>query len=145
MKDELVARSNLQVADPHGTEEIPGKRKSDGRHEDPLEYRKSRKSFDGRRMDMKDRVLELARAVAVPSRLHLLRSLGETGLSITEAASVTQLATSTTHHHLKVLVQAGLASRRRRGRQVIHRWGDIRWVLRGEATSSAAAAEIGNT
>jgi DNA-binding transcriptional ArsR family regulator len=79
----------------------------------------------GERM-MQSSITSVARALASPSRLYVLQSLGEEGLSLTEAARRAGLATSTASHHLGVLLDVGLVARRRRGREMIYRWSDTR-------------------
>ena len=79
-----------------------------------------------------EQLVVIARVIGCEARLHLLRVLGEGGLSLTDAAHEAGLAPSTAHHHLVQLVDAGLAVRQRRGRQRIYKWGSTRASLHFE-------------
>jgi DNA-binding transcriptional ArsR family regulator len=81
---------------------------------------------------MKHSILTYAHALSSPTRLHLLQSVGNDGLSVTEAAHLTGLSTSTTSFHLGVLLDAGLVSRKRKGRCSIYRWSDTRLSMQVE-------------
>jgi DNA-binding transcriptional ArsR family regulator len=76
-----------------------------------------------------EKLVLIARAVACPSRLAVLRLLGEKGCSLTTAANTVGLAVSTTAHHLSVLVDAGLVTKSPRGREAIYRWSRSRWAF----------------
>ena len=85
-------------------------------------------SFDGNRKVM-EKVVVIGHAVACPTRLSALRALGENGCSLTQVARQLGVAPSTAAHHLSVLVDAGLAVRRPKGRECIYRWSRSRWQL----------------
>jgi DNA-binding transcriptional ArsR family regulator len=70
-----------------------------------------------------EKTVIVARAIACPTRLAVLRLLGEQGLSLAG------LSTSTTAHHLAVLVEAGLVTKAPRGRECIYTWSRSRWAL----------------
>lgn len=74
-------------------------------------------------------LLIVARALACPSRLFLLQCLGEQGLPLVEAARRAELAPSTAHHHLRVLIAAGLATRMGHGRRARYAWSPTRCAL----------------
>jgi len=78
-------------------------------------------------MDDFKKLTILARAIAVPARLHLLQVLGENGLALTDAAAAVGISPATAHAHLVVLQKAGLVSRSVKGRKVIYGWGRSRW------------------
>jgi DNA-binding transcriptional ArsR family regulator len=78
-------------------------------------------------MDDFKRIVSLARAIAVPTRLALLQVLGETGMPLTTAAATVGVSPATAHHHLDVLVRVGLVSKTVRGRTAIYRWSRSRW------------------
>jgi|SRR5580658_3281192 DNA-binding transcriptional ArsR family regulator len=84
--------------------------------------------FDENRKDM-EKVVIIGHAVACPTRLAILRSLGEAGCSLTVTAAKVGLAVSTTSHHLNVLGAAGLVTKTPRGRQTIYKWSRARWAL----------------
>ena len=88
-----------------------------------------RGSFDARRTMMDDfkKILGLARAIAVPTRLALLQVLGETGMPLTTAAATVGVSPATAHHHLDVLVRVGLVSKTVKGRKAVYRWSRSRW------------------
>jgi DNA-binding transcriptional ArsR family regulator len=86
-------------------------------------------SFDGNRMDDMDKLVVISRALACPTRLGILRLIGDNGCSLTMAAHTAGLSVSTTAHHLSVLVEAGLAIKTVRGRESIYRWSRNRWQL----------------
>lgn len=88
-----------------------------------------RGSFDARRTWTMDRVLTVARAISVPSRLGVLRCLGNDGCHLTEAARRTGLAISTTAFHLAKLRAAGLVTKTTKGRKAIYSWSRLRWAL----------------
>ena len=69
-----------------------------------------------------EKLVVLAQAIGCPSRLAVLRTLGDTGCSVTEAARRTGLAVSTVAFHLSKLVAAGLATSSPKGRQAIYSW-----------------------
>lgn len=76
-----------------------------------------------------ERILVVTRALSCPSRLAVLRTLGERGCSVTDTARLTGLAVSTTAFHLDHLVRAGLATKTPRGRKAIYKWTRARWQL----------------
>jgi DNA-binding transcriptional ArsR family regulator len=76
-----------------------------------------------------EKLVIIARAVSSPTRLAILRTIGEQGCSVTETAQRVGLAVSTTGFHLDHLVRAGLATKAPRGRQRIYRWSRSRWAL----------------
>src|ERR1700722_834163 len=78
-------------------------------------------------MDEFKKIVGLARAIAVPTRLHLLQVIGETGTSLCVAAAAVGVSPATAHHHLDVLTKAGLVSKSLRGRQALYRWSCSRW------------------
>src|SRR5271166_1275187 len=80
-------------------------------------------------MDDFNKIVGLARAIAVPARLHLLQVLGESGTSLSTAAATVGIAPSTAHRHLDVLVRAGLVVKAVRGRKAIYRWSKSRWAF----------------
>jgi DNA-binding transcriptional ArsR family regulator len=86
-------------------------------------------SFDAHRREMDDfrKIVTVARAIAVPSRLALLRVLGETGMPLTAAAATVGISPATAHHHLDVLTKAGLVSKTVSGRRAVYRWSRSRW------------------
>ncbi len=79
-------------------------------------------------------LLVIARAVACPSRLLVLQLLGEDGLCLSEAARQAGIAVSTAHHHLAVLIDAGLARKGRSAGRAVYRWSRTRCSI---ALSSA--------
>jgi len=81
---------------------------------------------------MKPSILTYAQALSSPTRLYLLQSVGNDGLSVTEAAERAGVSTSTTSFHLGVLLDAGLVSRKRKGRNVLYRWSDTRLSIKVE-------------
>jgi DNA-binding transcriptional ArsR family regulator len=88
-----------------------------------------RGSFDANgKVDM-EKLVVIARAVACPTRLAVLRVLGEKGCSVTMAAHRVGLAISTTAFHLDHLVRAGLVTKSPRGREAIYKWSRSRWAL----------------
>jgi DNA-binding transcriptional ArsR family regulator len=91
----------------------------------------ARGSFDAERMVMDDfkKTVTLARAIAVPTRLALLQTIGETGTTLSDAAATVGISPATAHHHLDVLVRAGLATKTARGRTAIYRWSKSRWAF----------------
>jgi DNA-binding transcriptional ArsR family regulator len=91
-----------------------------------------------------DRYLVIAQATACPSRLDLLRLLGERGLTLTEAARQAGLASSTACYHLSVLVNAGLAVRAVRGRKSVYRWSPHRWQLVCTSARTPRASDHGD-
>ncbi len=76
-----------------------------------------------------EKLIVIARAVGNPSRLAVLRVLGEKGCSVTRAAHSVGLAISTTAFHLDHLVRAGLVVKSPRGRECIYRWSRSRWAF----------------
>ncbi len=91
---------------------------------------------------MMEQLVVISRAIACEPRLHLLRVLGEGGRSLTSAAHEAGLAPSTAHHHLAVLVDAGLAVRQRRGRRTLYKWGSTRCSLHFEQVPPSSAATV---
>ena len=89
-----------------------------------------------------DRLLLIARAIGCPARLHILRVLGEGGCSLIDAAEQVGLVPSTVHHHLAVLVEAGLAVRQRRGRRTVYKWGSMRCGLSVQHVPPSSAATV---
>jgi len=104
-------------------------------------------SFDMASMEiekyMKPNIVTYAHALSSPTRLYLLQSVGLEGLSVTEAAHRANLSTSTTSFHLGVLLDAGLVSRKRRGRCVLYKWSDTRLSLQVERVRPASAPSSG--
>jgi len=88
-----------------------------------------RGSFDARRTMMDDfkKIVGLARAIAVPTRLALLQTIGETGTTLSDAAATVGISPATAHHHLDVLVRVGLVTKTVLGRTAIYRWSRSRW------------------
>jgi DNA-binding transcriptional ArsR family regulator len=76
-----------------------------------------------------EKMVIVARAIASPTRLGVLRLLGERGCSLSTVARTMGLSVSTTAHHLSVLVQAGLVTKTPRGRECIYTWSRSRWAL----------------
>jgi DNA-binding transcriptional ArsR family regulator len=76
-----------------------------------------------------EKLLVLAQAIACPTRLAMLRALGEKGCTLTAAAHLIGVSPSTAFHHLDRLVHAGLVTRTIRGRESIYKWGRARWQL----------------
>jgi DNA-binding transcriptional ArsR family regulator len=76
-----------------------------------------------------DRLVIIGHAVGCPTRLAVLRSLGESGCSVTATAAKMGLAVSTISHHLNVLGAADLVTKTARGRQTIYKWSRARWAL----------------
>jgi DNA-binding transcriptional ArsR family regulator len=64
--------------------------------------------------------------------VHILHLVGATGMSTTDIASSTGLATSTVSFHLGELARVGLVTKRRKGRCILYRWSDTRLSLRVE-------------
>jgi DNA-binding IclR family transcriptional regulator len=87
-----------------------------------------------------EQLVVIARVIGCEARLHLLRVLGEGGLSLKDAAEQAGLAPSTAHHHLVQLVDAGLAVRHGRGRRCIYRWGSTRASLHFEHVPPSLAS-----
>jgi DNA-binding transcriptional ArsR family regulator len=81
---------------------------------------------------MKQSIVTYAHALSSPTRLYLLQSVGSDGLSITEAAERAGVSTSTTSFHFGVLLDAGLVTRKRKGRNVLYRWSDTRLSIKVE-------------
>jgi len=76
-----------------------------------------------------EKIVAIARAISCPTRLGILRMLGERGLSLSEAARLSNVSVSTAAFHLSVLVDAGLVTKTPRGRECIYRWSRSRWAL----------------
>lgn len=91
------------------------------------------------KMEPFQQVVRIARAIAVPTRLALLQALGETGCSLTAAASTVGVSPATAHHHLDVLVRAGLATKTTTGRKALYKWSRARWQLVRMSPPSPAA------
>jgi ArsR family transcriptional regulator len=83
-------------------------------------------------------ILTLSRALSSPSRLYLLQSMGETGMSVTDLASSSGLVPSTVCHHVKQLVEVGLAVRKRKGRHTFYKWAPTRMSIYFEQAPSSA-------
>jgi predicted ArsR family transcriptional regulator len=79
------------------------------------------------KMDEFKKIVGLARAIAVPTRLHLLQVIGEAGKSLSVAAATVGISPATAHAHLVVLQKAGLVSRSVKGRKAIYGWSRSRW------------------
>jgi DNA-binding transcriptional ArsR family regulator len=92
-------------------------------------------------LDMEKMVI-VARAIASPTRLAVLRLLGEQGCPLTTAARLMGLSASTTAHHLAVLVDAGLVTKTPRGREAIYRWSRSRWALVRMPSPAAPMPEV---
>ena len=99
----------------------------------------------GSKGKMDDQLLLIARAMACPLRLHLLRLLGPRGLSVTDAAKQAGIAVSTASHHLARLAAAGLASRKRSGRTCMYTWPAQRLALVYTTASDTLMPETDNT
>jgi DNA-binding transcriptional ArsR family regulator len=89
-----------------------------------------------------ERMVIVARAIACPTRLAVLRLLGEQGCSLSAAARTMGLSASTTAHHLAVLADAGLVVKTPRGRECIYKWSRSRWALVRMAAPAAPMPEV---
>jgi len=78
---------------------------------------------------MQDELVVFGRAVGCPVRIALLRVLGNDGLTATQAAAVVGVAPSTAHYHYKVLIEAGLVTKRGRRRGCRYMWPAHTWDL----------------
>jgi DNA-binding transcriptional ArsR family regulator len=76
-----------------------------------------------------EKIVTVARAISCPTRLGILRLLGEQGRCLTEAARLSNVSVSTAAHHLSALMAAGLATKTVRGRKAVYRWSRSRWAL----------------
>ena len=74
-------------------------------------------------------IVEIGHALGCAVRFRILRILGETGLSPTQAARIVGVTPATAHRHLGVLVRAGLVERKGRRRGCRYRWPRHRWEL----------------
>ena len=74
-------------------------------------------------------MVTVARAVACPARLEILRRVGAEGCTLTEVARQANLAVSTAAFHLTQLLDAGLVTKVVKGRRTIYRWSRSRWAL----------------
>lgn len=74
-----------------------------------------RGSFDGNHNNRMEKVVTVARAIACPTRLRILRLLGERGLSVSEAARLSNVSVSTVAFHLAVLSKRASSRRAREG------------------------------
>ena len=110
---------------------------------------RERGSFDGNRWLMSDQLLQIATALGNPTRLFLLRALGDNGLCLTEAAAAAGIAPSTASFHLDHLVAAGLATKRRVGRRRVYAWPRWRMELvfretEAEGPEQAEGRDVGS-
>lgn len=69
-----------------------------------------------------DFLLIVARALACPIRLHVLRLLGDEGMCVSAVADAAGISMSTASVHLSQLARAGLVTRVRVGRMRLYRW-----------------------
>jgi DNA-binding transcriptional ArsR family regulator len=76
-----------------------------------------------------DQLLEIARAIGCPTRLYILRCLGEQGMCVSAVAEQAGVSSSTASFHLSKLIESKLAIRRRRGRHRIYAWSPTRCSL----------------
>lgn len=76
-----------------------------------------------------EKIVTIARAISCPTRLGILRLLGERGLSLSEAARLSNVSVSTAAFHLAVLLDAGLVTKASRGREAIYKWSRSRWAF----------------
>ncbi|MGD8395229.1 MAG: metalloregulator ArsR/SmtB family transcription factor [Candidatus Eiseniibacteriota bacterium] len=72
-------------------------------------------------MNTADSLADIARALADPGRIRVLRALRGRELCVCQLTEFLELATSTVSRHMAVLRQAGLVESRRRGRWVFYR------------------------
>lgn len=70
------------------------------------------------------RTVDVAQALAHPSRLRLLALLEAGELCVCQTVAVLEQAASTISAHLSELKRAGLVQERREGKLVFHRWSD---------------------
>jgi DNA-binding transcriptional ArsR family regulator len=82
-------------------------------------------------------IVTYAHALCSDTRVHILHLVGTTGMSTTDIASSTGLATSTVSFHLGELARVGLVTKRRKGRNVLYRWSDTRLSLQIEQVQPA--------
>jgi len=85
-----------------------------------------------------DEVLELARLLACPARLAVLRAVGEGGQSVTAVADLTGLRVTTASYHLLALLDGGLVRVRRRGRRRVYSLARRKWFVAVDDGSSVA-------
>lgn len=78
---------------------------------------------------MDDEVLEVARLLACPARLWVLRALAERALGVVEIAQAVGIAPSTAHRHLGLLEDAGMIRGRRCGRRRVFRLARRKWFV----------------
>lgn len=76
-----------------------------------------------------DPLLAIVTALSCPRRLHVLRLLGHGGMSVSAVALAVGVSLSTASWHLHRLVDAGLATRHRAGRERIYKWPPTRVEL----------------
>jgi DNA-binding transcriptional ArsR family regulator len=91
------------------------------------------------RFESMDSILVIARAVAHPTRLFLLQTVGADGCSLSEAARRAAISASNCHHHLSRLVRAGLLIKTKRGRERVYRWGPDRLTFAWERVGDGDA------
>lgn len=87
------------------------------------------------------RTVDVAQALAHPSRLRLVALLGEGELCVCQTVAILEQAASTISAHLSELKRAGLVQERREGKLVFHRWSDdkpIRALLKDVVARCAA-------
>ena len=89
---------------------------------------------------------ETAGMLASPSRIELIDLLAQGERSVEELSEASRLSVANASQHLQQLRQAGLISRRRRGRQILYDLADERVldliaILRGMAEANHAAAQ----
>ncbi|HEV8680182.1 MAG TPA: metalloregulator ArsR/SmtB family transcription factor [Stellaceae bacterium] len=89
---------------------------------------------------------EAAGVLASPSRIELIDLLAQGERSVEELSDASRLSVANASQHLQQLRQAGVVSRRRRGRQILYdladeRVLDLMAILRGMAEANDAAAQ----
>lgn len=69
----------------------------------------------------RQQLLNITRAVADDTRLHVLRALQQESFGVQELCTIVDLAQPALSHHLKVLHEAGLLAKRREGNSIYYR------------------------
>ena len=85
--------------------------------------------------DRAEQLAELLKAVADPTRLQLLALIensNEQQSCVCDLTEPLRLSQPTVSHHLKVLMNAGLLSREKRGTWVWYRLNQVRWAQLAE-------------
>jgi rhodanese-related sulfurtransferase len=98
------------------------------------------------RREMFGFLAETAGILASPSRIELIDLLAQGERSVEELAEASRLSVANASQHLQQLRRAGVASRRRNGRQILYdladeRVLDLMAILRGMAEANHAAAQ----